>query len=53
MPRVRTTIRPDQVIEVDEHELSELRTLGIVHAVEDEPTATTDAGPKPATSKEK
>lgn len=37
MPRVRTTQRPDQVIEVSEHEVGELRRLGILHSIEDEP----------------
>lgn len=46
MPRVRTTQRPDQVIEVDEHEVGELRRLGILHSVEDD--ATPDAEPDDA-----
>lgn len=51
MPRVRTTMRPDQVIEVDEHELGELRSLGILHSVEDDDRAPVTAGQKPAAQK--
>lgn len=51
MPRVRTTMRPDQVIEVDEHEVGELRRLGILDSVEDDERAETSAGPKPAGAK--
>lgn len=45
MPKVRTTMRPDLEIEVDEHEANELRSQGLL--IEDthksgRPAASTD-----------
>ncbi|HEY1439806.1 MAG TPA: hypothetical protein VGF65_02975 [Mycobacterium sp.] len=42
--RVRTTNRPDQVLEVDGQQLAELRALGLVAEVLD------DTAPEPATA---
>lgn len=40
MPKIRTTFRPDQEIDVSDHEHGELQALGVVL----DTTATTDKG---------